>query len=749
MASISIALGGGKKQLVKTTPVMILREVVNNVCEKQGYTDPEGYGLKYGTRGMDQLMELQAIRVSGRNFLDLSLSIRHANIAPGAKLELARVPKAKSAPTHVDLALQLEDGGRRVQSFAITTTLWDVLLGFEKESNGSLNLTRRTTVPQSASTNIFSLQQFRKAKPATEVYVLPVVILLEREYVSIKTLKTTTLQLAGLLKGNAVFRVMMRLTDAGIEDFLEEIERDYPRPAEAPRPTETSRAEPAPEQSLAPVSKSAPRTEWASCTVKELTPPSEGTNTLPFTSTTVRQYTDKTAGEMDFTPSRDSYQGGSSDMGINSQGVQTPGITGRSGTVDTLNREGNVVAPPQGAGPEIDIQRQSPLQEMNAAIIEAHQEVRQLREQQTQAALTDRVKYLSSKVSDRSDRERFVRSVPPGTFTEEPISEIDDSQPPPSSQNKEDLVRQIAHRVSMQMKKAQERGTSITDYRSLIEMEIEKEQIAGSLPGTPTGSRHSTIYKGKAEQEASPRLVAMPEQSKSSTTVEESVDRHVKVFRPPADDGVPLSNKIDLPDDFYTLTTQDMVRLMDSQKAKREEEENRGFKTAAMRAEEDKARERRYPKTIVRVRFPDRVQIQATFSSQETIADLRQWVTDVCVGQGEKFDLYISPPRKVLTDNKQTLYQAGLTPQSIVYFSWADSKLNQSSPFLNGTHMAMMEDLPIPGADPEPPKPAESVPDGSTPSMTTEDRRLSQRMSTDKPGNSSTTVPKWVKLAKK
>jgi hypothetical protein len=63
MASISIALGGGKKQLVKTTPAMILREVVNNVCEKQGYTDPEGYGLKYGTRGMDQLMELQAIRV--------------------------------------------------------------------------------------------------------------------------------------------------------------------------------------------------------------------------------------------------------------------------------------------------------------------------------------------------------------------------------------------------------------------------------------------------------------------------------------------------------------------------------------------------------------------------------------------------------------------------------------------------------------------------------------------------------------
>lgn len=78
---------------------------------------------------------------------------------------------------------------------------------------------------------------------------------------------------------------------------------------------------------------------------------------------------------------------------------------------------------------------------------------------------------------------------------------------------------------------------------------------------------------------------------------------------------------------------------MDGQKTKREEEENRGFKTAAMRADEEKARERRYPKTIIRIRFPDRVQIQGTFRSQETIGDLRNWVAGVCVGQGEKFDL--------------------------------------------------------------------------------------------------------------
>src|SRR6202000_1150207 len=45
--------------------------------------------------------------------------------------------------------------------------------------SSSLNLTRRTAVPQSTSKNIFSLQRIKKAvKPATEVYLLPVVILL-------------------------------------------------------------------------------------------------------------------------------------------------------------------------------------------------------------------------------------------------------------------------------------------------------------------------------------------------------------------------------------------------------------------------------------------------------------------------------------------------------------------------------------------------------------------------------------------
>ncbi|KAF9934394.1 Myosin-3 [Linnemannia zychae] len=645
---------------------------------------------------------------------------------------LAGAPADIKTPTHVDLALRLEDGGGSVQTFAITSTLWDVLLGFEKASNGA--------IPQPTSKNIFSLQKIKKViKPETEVYLLPVVILLEREYVSIKTLKTTTLQLAGLVRGNSAFRVLMRYTDAGIEDFLEEIEKDYSQPtATASSPTTTTSTAPP-----APISQS------RSLSSVHL---AERQSTLKNTSP-VRQYTtNKTAGEgSTFMIAHEAYQGGNAPM---------PSITPRSGEVESLNRETSVQI--DGGSSDISLQRQSPAQDITSNMVELNQSIRRHQEQQTQAALTDRVKRLS-KASDSSDRDRFVRSLPPGfavqeEFTDEPEGMDIDSTSSSLPNHEQEVVRQIAHRVSLQLRDAQKRGDSTMDYHSLIAMEIEKEQKAGVLPPTPTGSRQNSIAKPKAESN-SPICPGTPT-SKHSTIAEDNFDRQVKVFRPPADDATPLSNQIDIPDDFYDLTSQEMMKLLSSQKARREEEENRGFKTAAVRAEEERARERRYPKTIIRVRFPDRIQLQATFRSQETVGDLKDWVANACVGQGEKFDLYTTPPKKVLSDNKQTLYQAGLAPQSIVYFTWADSKLNLTSPFLNGEHMLLLQDLPIPGQEPESDTAQAEAPNslkgsqtlgrqGSIPMLSKDDRRLSAAMSTDKPAAGSGGMPKWMKLSKK
>jgi len=323
----------------------------------------------------------------------------------------------------------------------------------------------------------------------------------------------------------------MRFTDASIEDFMEEIEKDYSKSAAAvadPRP-----ASPA----VAPSSAPTPSTAHA----------------RPSTSQT-RHTTDKTAGETDFIIAQEAYHGGSSaDLTVDPQGQEVS--TGRSGGVETLTREGQMAGPAHGAVP-MDIERPTPTQDMNALMVQANQEIRQLREEQTQAAMTDRVKKLS-KASDSDDRERFVRSLPPGAGLTEESSSIEmevDTQHPrsesPSSTlpDQQDLVRQIAHRVSQQLREAEKRGDGGMDYHALIAQEIEKEQLAGSLPSTPSGSRQNSVHRSKDEGDASPRLVSAPgsPQTRTSTNVvvdETPFDRNVRVFRPPADNSTPLSNQ--------------------------------------------------------------------------------------------------------------------------------------------------------------------------------------------------------------
>lgn len=334
----------------------------------------------------------------------------------------------------------------------------------------------------------------------------------------------------------------MRYTDAGIEDFLEDIERDNSQSTlttAAPTATSTlitTSATANPVTGSPPVSQSRPQSQRAvperQSTLKPVTP------TRKFT-------TDKTAGEGDhYLVAHEAYQGGG--------GSNPPiGLTPRAGDVEASNRETHVQT--EGSSGDLNMQRQTPAQDMTSNMIEINQGIRRHQEQQTQAALTDRVKRLS-KASDSSDRDRFVRSLPPGSptpeaFTEEPEGFMDVDIPQPRSESpnsslpnhEQEVVRQIAHRVSQQLRDAQKRGDSTMDYHSLIAQEIEKEQKAGVLPITPTGSRQNSVNKAFVES-GSPVRPATP-QSRQATMAEESIDRQVKVFRPPADDATPLSNQ--------------------------------------------------------------------------------------------------------------------------------------------------------------------------------------------------------------
>ncbi|KAG0283060.1 hypothetical protein BGZ96_012583 [Linnemannia gamsii] len=149
--------------------------------------------------------------------------------------------------------------------------------------------------------------------------------------------------------------------------------------------------------------------------------------------------------------------------------MPAPSITPRAGVVVPICRDGHLPSSGTGGGNGSDSEsnRQTPTQDISAAMIEANQEIRQRLEQQTQEALTDRVRCLSKNSDSSSDKDRFLRSMH-GTS--------------PSKKNQQDdIVRQIALRVSRMLKEAEERGETALDYQTLIAQEIAKEQQAGML----------------------------------------------------------------------------------------------------------------------------------------------------------------------------------------------------------------------------------------------------------------------------
>ncbi|KAF9362818.1 hypothetical protein BGX34_005449, partial [Mortierella sp. NVP85] len=114
-ADITVFLDSGKTFSVKTETSTALIHILNAVCKQLGYPDPEAYGLKVGNK-----------------FLDLSASIGTITMAPESRLELAK----RRDPSAIDVVLELEEVKCSAQSFSGTTSLWDVLQGFEELSNG-------------------------------------------------------------------------------------------------------------------------------------------------------------------------------------------------------------------------------------------------------------------------------------------------------------------------------------------------------------------------------------------------------------------------------------------------------------------------------------------------------------------------------------------------------------------------------------------------------------------------------------
>ncbi|EGZ23569.1 hypothetical protein PHYSODRAFT_478118 [Phytophthora sojae] len=114
--------------------------------------------------------------------------------------------------------------------------------------------------------------------------------------------------------------------------------------------------------------------------------------------------------------------------------------------------------------------------------------------------------------------------------------------------------------------------------------------------------------------------------------------------------------------------------LISSLRGRREEmEKTKNFRTQAMRELDELKRKKVFQTALIRVQFPDRAVMQASFHPNETIQDVMDHVTECLAEQfkGGKFYLYVTPPTQKLAPAK-TLADLNLVPAALTYLSWSE-----------------------------------------------------------------------------
>ncbi|KAL8648031.1 MAG: hypothetical protein Q9226_006174 [Calogaya cf. arnoldii] len=202
MASTVVVIdASARRATIRTTPGMILRDVLQEACNKLG-ADASRYGLKHKNKNVD-----------------LSNPIRLSGLSPGAKLELVQLSRS---PSVVSVALQLpeseahdQSGGRIVEKYPSSTTIWLILRNSESKGPHRNYTARAKTKTEAGGSGAGRLY-----------HEAPVLNIMGRELTSFTELQKTLAQL-GFNSGSVLLRLGFRVSDTPLEEAMEQIEQYF------------------------------------------------------------------------------------------------------------------------------------------------------------------------------------------------------------------------------------------------------------------------------------------------------------------------------------------------------------------------------------------------------------------------------------------------------------------------------------------------------------------------------------------
>lgn len=169
-------------------------------------------------------------------------------------------------------------------------------------------------------------------------------------------------------------------------------------------------------------------------------------------------------------------------------------------------------------------------------------------------------------------------------------------------------------------------------------------------------------------------LTMLNEALRSAEPIPIELDRNLQVLMPSQ-----ARVRNELPPSFFTITPEEMKR--EQQLRTEAVERNQMLRTKAMRERDEQRALRRYKFAVLRVKFPDGIILQGTFSVHEKFQNVAEFVAENLVDDKVAFLLTTPDGIRLLEEcNDKTLLELRLIPTAVLEFSWHGDKENPSKP---------------------------------------------------------------------
>ncbi|CAK1547709.1 unnamed protein product [Leptosia nina] len=159
---------------------------------------------------------------------------------------------------------------------------------------------------------------------------------------------------------------------------------------------------------------------------------------------------------------------------------------------------------------------------------------------------------------------------------------------------------------------------------------------------------------------------------RSAEPIQLELDRNLQVLLPSQ-----AAAKVQLPSSFYALSPEEIKR--EQQLRTEAIERSQMLRTKAMREKDELREMKKYKFAIIRIRFPDGILLQGTFSVYERFMEIQEFVQENLEHSGLPFVLNTPTGHKLILDEdaNKTLIDLRLVPATVLNFAWHSSVIEE------------------------------------------------------------------------